>query len=68
MMYLPPATKLRFCVFAGVCDSVNRGACVVTQGVCMVLGGVCGFFAGYGFFSPGGMHGFFEGCLRGFLQ
>ena len=45
-LLLPPATKLgQGYIFTGVCDSVNRGACVVDAG------------AGHAWLLRGGMHG-----------
>ena len=46
---LPPATKLgQGYIFTGVCDSVNRGACVVAPGgrAWFLLGGHAWFFLG----------------------
>ena len=80
---LPPATKLgQGCIFTGVSDSVNRGACmvdacVVAQGACMVALGGCmvaprgcaWFLPGVCMcFFPGGMHVFFLGGMHGFFQ
>ena len=73
---LPPATKLgQGFVFTGVCDSVNRGACMVARRACMVAGGHAWFFLRrgmHGFFLGGhawffwGVHGFFWGACVAF--
>ena len=80
---LPPANVVyEGYIFTGVCDSVNRGACMVWfWGVCMVLfggacmvwfGGVCGFIWGREWFYSG--RGgrvcvvLFRGGVRGFFS
>ena len=59
-------------VFTPVCDSVNRGVCMVLfGGACVVLfgGGVCVvLFGGHVWFYWGGMRGFIWGHMHGFIR
>ena len=77
MTFLPPANVVcEGYIFTGVCDSVNRGACVVARGgwgACVVAlggmhgcsGGACVVALGGAWFLWGDMRGFFRG-VRGF--
>ena len=79
---LPPATKLgQGCIFTGISDSVNRGACVVDAcvvaqggrswllgGACVVAQGVCVVALGGCMVAPRGVHGFCQGGVCAFFR
>ena len=78
---LPPANVVcEGYVFTPVCDSVNRGACVVALGgarAWLLWGGMCGCSGGHAWLlrgggggmhsCSGGMHGCSQGGMHGFF-